>query len=69
MAELLKDNMEADWSWLSAEGGSHFNRREVPDILSWLLCFKLYMVVVVSVDPEKTRELLAYQALIVSEGG
>ena len=67
MAELLKDNMEAERRRLSAVGGPHFNRREVPDILSWLQCFNLYMAVVVSVHPEKTRELLAYQALIVSE--
>ena len=67
MAALLKDNIEAERRRLSVEGGSHFNRREVPEILSWLQCFNLYMVVVVSVHPEKTRELLAYQALIVSE--
>ena len=29
MAELLKDNMEAERRRLSAEGGSHFNRQEV----------------------------------------
>ena len=62
--QLLKDNMEEERRRLSAEGGSHFNRREVPDILSWLQCFNLYMAVVVLVHPEKTRELLAYQALI-----
>ena len=42
MAELLKDNMEAERKRMLAENGSqpHFSgrqsRREVPDILNWL---------------------------------
>ena len=34
---------------------------------SWLQCFTLYMAVVVSKHPEKTKELLAYQAMIIGE--
>ncbi len=67
MAELLKDNMEAERRKLAAEAGSHFTRREVPDILSWIQCFNMYMAVVVSKYPGKTKEMLAYQALIVGE--
>ena len=74
MAELLKDNMEAERRRWRAEGGQpqgHFTqrtpRREIPDVLSWLQCFNLYAAVVTSEHPEKTRELLAYQALMISE--
>ena len=74
MAELLKDNLEAERRRFVAEGTggmSHFtnrqSRREVPDILSWLHCFSLYAAVVTSKYPEKTKELLAYQATIIAE--
>ena len=74
MAELLKDNMEAERRRMQAEGGGthpHFSgrqsRREVPDILSWLQCFGLYAAVVSSRFPEKTKELLAYQTLMITE--
>ncbi len=42
-------------------------RREVPDVLSWLQCFTTYAAVVTARYPEKIRELLAYQAMIISE--
>lgn len=67
MAELLKDNMEAERRKLAVESGAHFTRREVPDILSWVQCFNVYMAVVISKHPNKVKEMLAYQALIVSE--
>lgn len=70
MAELLKDNMEAERRMLN-DGGltqSHFanrpTRREVPDMLSW---FSLYAVAVVSKYPEKRNELWAYQATLIGE--
>ncbi len=60
MAELLKDNMEAERRRMLADSGSsqsHFgsrqSRRKIPDILSWLHCFSLYAAVVTSVHPEK----------------
>ncbi len=34
LAELLKDNIEAERRKLAAEAGTHFTRREVLDILS-----------------------------------
>ena len=74
MAKLLKDNFEAERRRFVAEGTggiSHFtnrqSRREVPNILSWLHCFSLYAAVVTSKYPEKTKELLAYQATIIAE--
>jgi hypothetical protein len=69
-AELLKDNMEVERRRMMAESNPapHFtnrqSRREIPDILSWIQCVS---AVVVSVYPEKMRELLAYQGMIVSE--
>ena len=72
MAELLKDNMEAERRRCATEGAppgatSRSARREIPDVLSWLQCFTLYTAVVVSRHPEKIKELLAYQAMIISE--
>ena len=68
MAELLRDNMEVERRRATGEGEpSQSRRREVPDILSWLQCFSLYAAVVGAHYPEKARELLAYQALLVAE--
>lgn len=69
MADLLKDNMEAERRRALVEGESNqiLGRREVPDILSWLHCFSLYAAVVGSRYPEKSRELLAYQAMLIGE--
>jgi len=72
MAELLRDNMEAERRRWQGEGpSSHFSsrvsRREIPDILSWLQCFTSYAAVVCSKFPDKTRELLAYQAMMIGE--
>ncbi len=74
MAELLKDNMEAERRRWQQEGASsqgpfmgRVTRREIPDVLSWLQCFTTYAAVVTARYPEKTRELLAYQAMIISE--
>ena len=41
--------------------------REVPDMLSWLQCFSLFAGIVISKHPEKAKELLAYQALMIYE--
>ena len=71
MAELLRDNMEAERRrWQTEEGPpqSHFaSRREIPDMMSWLQCFTSYVAVVISRHPEKARELLAYQAMMIGE--
>ena len=54
MAELLRNNIEAERRH-TKEGGSGAvtgqssqNRREVPYILSWILCFGMYAYVVVN---------------------
>ena len=74
MAELLKDNIEAERRRAQlANGGTPIQvagrqtRREVPDVLSWAQCFGMYTAVVGSRFPEKVKELLAYQTTIISE--
>ena len=71
MAELLRDNIEAERR-RTKEGGtggctSSQSRREVPDILSWIQCFGTYACIVAAVQPEKTQQLLAYQTMVVRE--
>ena len=72
MAELLRDNLEAQRRGVIQEsstisGDIKRGRREIPDLLSWVQCFGTYMAVVTSAQPTKSRELLAYQTLIVRE--
>ena len=73
MAELLRDNLELQRQMRSQEQFSQPSsqprnrRREIPDILSWVSCFGVYMAVLTSKYPEMTRQLLAYQTLIVRE--
>ena len=73
MAELLRDNLEAEWRGVfqdsaGSSSSSHGRtRREVPDLLSWVQCFGLYTAVVGSQHPDRALKLLAYQTLIVRE--
>lgn len=73
MAELLRDNLEAQRRAASTpsqtQGSAHHqkHRREIPDLLSWVQCFGTYMAVVTSKYPDRVRQLLAYQTLIVRE--
>ena len=43
------------------------NRREVPDLLSWITCFGTYASVVCDKQPQRIRELWAYQTMLVRE--
>ena len=76
MAELLRDNLEAERRGNSGNtqqsglpGGSHSKplRREVPDVLSWAQCFGVYIGVVVEKYPDRVKQLLAYQATVLRE--
>ena len=70
MAELLKDNIEMERRrQIAGEGsqGQRPSRREIPDFLSWLYCFSLYVAVVCSKYPAKAKDLWAYQAMMVTE--
>ena len=59
MAELLRDNIEADRKRSKESGASTStgqqsqSQHEVPDILSWVQCFGIYTSIVVQVHPEE----------------
>ena len=71
MADFLKDNIEAERRRLT--GGmnesplARSSRREVPDLLSWLQSYSMFAAVVSNKYPNKTRELWAYQAIMLAE--
>ena len=72
MAELLRDNLEVQrrgsgQEEVASTAQPKKGRREIPDLLSWVQCFGTYMAVVASKRPDRVRELLAYQTLIVRE--
>ena len=72
LAELLKDNIEAERRRTPQEGlqGGQIGRsswKEVPDILSWLQCFDTYACVFCKAFPEKRKELWAYQTFLIRE--
>ena len=72
MAELLQGYLEVQ---RRGSGQEHVastaqpkqGRREIPDLLSLVQCFGTYMAVVASKRPDRVRELLVYQTLIVRE--
>lgn len=71
MAELLCDNIKAEWR-LTREGGSGAgtgqskqSKRELPDILRWIQCFGMYTCVVANQKPKNIHQLLAYQTMVV----
>ena len=62
MADLLKDNLEAERRRLSVAGGVMASllagkplRREVPDLLSWLTSFGMYASILTEKHPQLTR--------------
>ncbi len=69
MAELLRDNIEAERRRGQNDGASRpkQNRREVPDLLSWIQCFGIYVSVTASEHPERVSKMLAYQTTLVRE--
>ena len=70
MAELLRDNIEAERRWCCSDTTSNQTRppqREIPNILSWLQCFGVFAGVVASKHPDRVPQLLAYQTTIVRE--
>ena len=72
MAELLRDNLEAErgnglQSGLPQSAQTKPLCCEVPDILSWAQCFGVYIGVEVEKHPTRVRQLLAYQATILRE--
>ena len=68
MAELLRDNMEMEHRQPSdAQGIGRQGRREMPDILSWITCFGMYVSVLCDKYPDKVRQMFAYQTIMVRE--
>ena len=72
MTELLRDNIEATRRRLDTDAphcssDTKKNRREIPDFLSWLQCFGVYASIVVSKQPDRFRQLMAYQTLMIRE--
>ena len=74
MAELLRDNMELERRRdLRSAASSALglipptSRREVPDLLSWIQCFRMYAAVLSNSYPNKVQQLYAYQTMIVRE--
>ena len=67
MAELLRDNIEADRRREGRElpgGEAKHLRREVPNLLSWVQCFSMFSGVVARQHPERTK---AYLTMVVWE--
>ena len=69
MAEILRDNTELERRQMNEvmPSTARLSRREVPDLLSWVVCFSTFASVVSSLDPEKTKQLWAYLATVVRE--
>lgn len=73
MAELLRDNIEADrrhtrdGNASTSVGQQAQNRQKVPDILSCIQCFGVYACIMAAAHPEKVQQLLAYQTTVVWE--
>ena len=70
MAELLRDDIEAERRRGAQGEGSNNSktpRREIPDILSWIQCFGIYVSVMVSKFPGRVPNMLAYQTTLVRE--
>lgn len=70
MAELLRDNIEAErrHEGRQLQGGETKRpRREVPDLLSWVQCSGTYAGVVTRRHPDKTKEMFAYMTMVVRE--
>ena len=73
MAELLRDNIEAERRVSAVEGqkppkAAHTARRKIPDLLSCVQGFGTFIAIVTSVHPGKVRQLLTYQTFIIREG-
>lgn len=73
MADLLRDNLEADRrrgresEESSPSPSARSTRREVPDLLSWSQCFCTYTAVIAEKQPGQVKQLLAYQATLLRE--
>ena len=51
----------------SCPNASRPQRHEVPDFMSWLQCFGMYVAVVANHKPERIKQLMAYQTIMIRE--
>ena len=71
MAELLRDNLEAQHRGNLQDASaidlsqSKRDRREIPDLLSWVQCFGTCLAEIATKHPDRLQQLLAYQMLAV----
>eukprot|EP00731_Ephydatia_muelleri_P001265 Em0001g1265a len=69
MAELLRDNIEAERRASMVEGqkkpkAAHTARREIPDLLSWVQCFGTFIAIMASVYPGKPVGIATLAAVV-----
>ena len=71
MTEILRDNIKLERRQMNEvmPSTTHLSRREVPALLSWVVFFKMFASVVLSLDPGKTKQLWVCLATAVIEGG
>ena len=71
MSELLPDRLSATSPPFAkgdsseAKGQAKPSRRQVANVLEWLQCYSIYVAVVTEKKPDKIKDLLGYQALII----
>ena len=71
--EMVNISKEQDGS-SDEKKGLKQRRRQVMSILEWVQCFSIYIVVIGEKSPERVKDLLGYQALLLEahmeyEGG
>ena len=66
MAELLPDRLGI-WAGTTDKDkkAPKLKRCQVTNILEWVQCYSIYTAVISAKSPERTQDLLGYQALIV----
>ena len=66
MAELLLDHLGIRAGTTDKdEKASKLKRCQVTNILEWVQCYSIYTAVISAKSPERTQDMLGYQALIV----
>ena len=72
MTELLRDNIKATRRRLDTDSphcSSDVKKSlcEILDFFSWLQCFGVIASIIVSKQPDRIRQLMAYQTLMIRE--
>ena len=71
MVELLTDRLGVIECQAVGTGGKRTiekpKHRQVTNILEWIQCYTIYVVVWAEKHPDKIRDMLGYQTLIIVE--